>query len=107
MSDVRHSPLRRPRRLAEQAGTQVAAADYLESTVIGLVDTAPAAPNAVLAAASLGLGSVFVGAIRNRRRYGLTGGWTDRVLTRLRGPESMAGRRVLRQALERRGLPSR
>ena len=40
-------------------------------------------------------------------RFGLSGGWTDRVLTRLRGPESMAGRHVLREVLERRGMPSR
>lgn len=40
-------------------------------------------------------------------RYGLAGNWTDRVLARLRGPESMAGRHTLRQTLERLGLPSR
>ena len=33
--------------------------------------------------------------------------WTDRVLTRLAGPESMAGRHRLREALERLGLPVR
>jgi nitroreductase len=57
--------LSRARRLAARAGTDLAAADYLETTVIGFVDTALAAQNAVVAAASLGLGSVFVGAIRN------------------------------------------
>lgn len=166
--------LGRARRLAERAGARVAATDYLESTVIGFVDTALAAQNAALAAASLGLGSVFVGAIRNQpeqvaaelglpphavaafglavgtpdpdepagvkprlpqaavlhrerydavtadgyidgyderlaayhARYGLTGSWSDRVLARLRGPESMAGRHRLRQILERLGLPS-
>ncbi|MDR6322219.1 hypothetical protein J3R03_006415 [Actinoplanes couchii] len=40
-------------------------ADYLETTVIGFVDTALAAQNAVVAAESLGLGTVFVGAVRN------------------------------------------
>jgi hypothetical protein len=40
-------------------------------------------------------------------RFGLAGNWTDRVLARLRGPESMAGRHQLREALERLGLPSR
>jgi hypothetical protein len=134
-----------------------------------------AAQNTVIAAASLGLGSVFVGAIRNHpeqvaaelalpphavaivglavgapdptepagvkprlpqgailhreqydaeaadthiaaydttltaynTRFGLPGNWSERVLTRLRGPESMAGRHRLRAALEQLGLPSR
>jgi nitroreductase len=167
--------LSRARRLAERAGTAVDAADYLETTLIGFVDTALAAQNAVLAAASLGLGSVFVGAIRNHpeqvavelglpphavatfglavgtpdpteragikprlpqgavlhrerydaaaadghiaayddrlsaynARFGLPGNWSSRVLARLRGPESMAGRHRLRETLKRLGLPSR
>ena len=41
------------------------------------------------------------------RRHGLAGRWTDRVLTRLAGPQSMAGRHTLRDTLERLGLPSR
>ena len=167
--------LGRARRLAERAGTETAAADYLETTLIGFVDTALAAQNAVLAAESLGLGSVFVGAIRNHpeevaaelglpphtvatfglavgapdpteradikprlpqaavlhherydaaaadahiavyderlstyhTRFGLPGNWSSRVLARLKGPESMAGRHRLRETLERLGLPSR
>ncbi|GAA2704493.1 NADPH-dependent oxidoreductase [Actinoplanes palleronii] len=167
--------LGRARRLAVRADAALDAADYLETTVIGLVDTALAAQNAVLAATSLGLGSVFVGAVRNHpeeiaaelklpphtvavfglavgepdpaeaagvkprlpqaavlhheqydadaadahipayderlagyhARYGLTGGWSDRVLARLRGPESLAGRHRLREILDRLGLPSR
>jgi nitroreductase len=166
--------LGRARRLAERAGTEVSATDYLETTLIGFVDTALAAQNAVLAAASLGLGSVFVGAVRNHpaevaaelrlpphavaafglavgapdpdepagvkprlpqaavlhreqydagadrhiaayderlaaynSRFGLPGDWSGRVLARLRGPESMAGRHRLRQTLEALGLPSR
>ena len=167
--------LGRARRLAARAGASIEAADYLETTIIGFVDTALAAQNAVVAARSLGLGSVFVGAVRNRPaevaeelglpphavaafglavgepdptenagvkprlpreavlhrerydaeaadahipayderltvyngRFGLRGDWSGRVLARLRGPESMAGRHVLRQALERLGLPSR
>ncbi|MFC6023686.1 NADPH-dependent oxidoreductase [Plantactinospora solaniradicis] len=166
--------LGRARRLARRAGREVAAADYLESTIIGFVDTALAAQNAVLAAASLGLGSVFVGAFRNHpeqvaaelglpphtvatfglavgtpdptehagikprlpqgavlhrerydadaadahistydgrlaaynTRFGLRSNWSGRVLDRLRGPESMAGRHRLRGTLERLGLPS-
>ncbi|HEY1132964.1 MAG TPA: NADPH-dependent oxidoreductase [Nocardioides sp.] len=167
--------LGRARRIAERAGTRVDADDYLETTIIGFVDTALAAQNAVLAAESLGLGAVFVGAIRNRpddvaaelglpphtvaafglavgepdpdeaadvkprlpqaavlhherfdaagadaalawyderlatynRRFGLPGAWTERVLARLAGPQSMAGRHTLRATLESRGLPSR
>jgi nitroreductase len=167
--------LGRARRLAERAGAEVAAAEYLETTIIGFVDTALAAQNAVVAAESLGLGSVFVGAIRNHpeqvaaelglpphvlatfglavgapdptehagikprlpqgavlhreqyddaaadahiaiyderlsaynTRFGLPGNWSNRVLDRLKGPESMAGRHRLRETLERLGLPSR
>ena len=40
-------------------------------------------------------------------RFGLPGNWSNRVLARLRGPESMAGRHRLRETLERLGLPSR
>ncbi len=57
--------LGRAHRLATRAGVPLAAAEYLETTIIGFVDTALAAQNAVVAAASLGLGSVFVGALRN------------------------------------------
>jgi hypothetical protein len=167
--------LGRARRLAERAGTEVAAADYLETTVIGFVDTALAAQNAVIAAHALGLGSVFVGAVRNHpeevaaelrlpphavatfglavgtpdptehaavkprlpqaavlhreqydataadaviagyderlsaynARFGLAGDWSSRVLARLSGPGSMAGRHRLREILEKLGLPSR
>ncbi|MBB2940919.1 nitroreductase [Actinoplanes lutulentus] len=167
--------LGRARRLALRAGVPLDGADYLESTIIGFVDTALAAQNAVVAASSLGLGSVFVGAIRNHpeevaaelglpshavaafglavgtpdpseeadvkprlpqeavlhrevydaeaadahvagydgvleaynARFGLSGGWSERVLSRLKGPESLSGRHVLRATLERLGLPSR
>jgi hypothetical protein len=40
-------------------------------------------------------------------RFGLEGDWTARVLTRLKGLESMAGRHHLRDVLHRLGLPSR
>jgi nitroreductase len=167
--------LGRARRLATRHEARLEAADYLETTLIGFVDTALAAQNAVVAASSLGLGSVFVGAVRNHpervaaelglpphtvaafglavgdpdpteqagikprlpqqavlhherydparadqhldaydkklsaynARFGLTGTWTSRVLSRLKGPESMAGRHTLRETLTRLGLPSR
>jgi nitroreductase len=57
--------LGRTRRLAARAKRPLDGADYLESTVIAFIDTALAAQNAVVAAESLGLGVVFVGAIRN------------------------------------------
>jgi hypothetical protein len=40
-------------------------------------------------------------------RFGLPGDWSGRVLARLRGPETMAGRHRLRETIERLGLPSR
>lgn len=42
------------------------ATDYLESFLLGAVDTSLAAQNAVVALESLGLGSVYIGGIRNR-----------------------------------------
>lgn len=166
--------LGRARRLAERAGSRVDAADYLETTLIAFIDTALAAQNAVVAASSLGLGTVFVGAIRNHpeevaaelglpphavaafglavgepdpleragvkprlpreavlhqerydaaadahipgydttlsaynAHYGLPGAWSERVLARLSGPESMAGRDRLREVLDGLGFPSR
>jgi nitroreductase len=166
--------LGRAHRLAERAGVPLDAVAYLETTIIGFIDTALAAQNVVVAAESLGLGSVFVGAIRNRPdevaaelglpehtvaafglavgspdpdenagvkprlpqaavlhherydaaaadahipvydgrlsayndQYGLRGAWVDRVLSRLAGPQSMAGRHTLRETLVRRGLTS-
>ncbi len=40
--------------------------DYLEMWLVGVIDAALAAQNAVVAAESLGLGTVYIGAIRNR-----------------------------------------
>lgn len=167
--------LGRARRLADAAGTTVDAVDYLDTTLIGFVDAGLAAQNALLAAESLGLGGVFVGALRNRplevaeelglpahttvafglavghpdpderagvkprlpqdavlhherydaeradapiaayderlgaynARFGLVGTWTDRILTRLAGPQAMSGRHEMRAHLAARGLPSR
>lgn len=164
----------RARRLADSQQATIAAVDYLEATILGFVDAALAAQNAVVAAESLGLGTVFVGAIRNNpegvaselalpphavatfglavgvpdptenagikprlpqtsvlhreqydphsaddfvdlyderlgkynTKYGLAGQWSDRLLDRLVGPASMAGRDELRAALENLGFKS-
>lgn len=58
--------LSRVRRVADAPpGVEIDGTDYLESVILASVDTAIAAQNAVLAAESLGLGAVYVGAIRS------------------------------------------
>lgn len=58
--------LSRVRKVADAPpGVEIDGTDYLESLVLASVDTAIAAQNAVLAAESLGLGAVYVGAIRS------------------------------------------
>jgi nitroreductase len=52
--------------IGEERGVPTGALDYLETFLLGAVDTALAAQNAVVALESLGLGSVFIGGIRNR-----------------------------------------
>ena len=52
--------------VAGRAGEECAALDYLEMFEVGVIDAALAAQNAVAAAESLGLGTVFIGAMRNR-----------------------------------------
>lgn len=47
-------------------GAPAAAVAYLETFLLGAVDTSLAAQNAVVALESLGLGSVYIGGIRNR-----------------------------------------
>lgn len=47
-------------------GRPFAALDYLEMFVIGVIDAALAAQNAVAAAESLGLGTVYIGGMRNQ-----------------------------------------
>ncbi|QXF82960.1 NADPH-dependent oxidoreductase [Rhodococcus pyridinivorans] len=60
--------LARAARVAEQHGKDLVNVDYVESALLGVVDAALAAQNAVLAAESLGLGTVYIGAIRNHPR---------------------------------------
>ena len=163
--------------IAAARGVPVEAIDYVETFLLGAVDTSLAAQNAVVALESLGLSSVYIGGIRNQPRavaaelglplhvfplFGLVVGypdatrpasikprlpqssvlfretygwtdtqdeglrsyndhlrafqreevlaerdWTDIAGDRTRGPESMAGRHVLRDVLDDLGFPLR
>jgi nitroreductase len=53
-------------RIGEQIGTPAKGLHFLESFLLGAVDTSLAAQNAALALESIGLGSCYIGAIRNR-----------------------------------------
>jgi nitroreductase len=55
----------RSQRKAEQQNVELEALDYFDSALVGAVDAALAAQNAVVAAESLGLGTVYIGALRN------------------------------------------
>lgn len=57
--------LARARQVTEDVAAATEGADYLESALVAVVDAALAAQNAALAAESLGLGTVFIGAVRN------------------------------------------
>lgn len=57
--------LSRIARVAEQQEVELEAVPYLEILLLGTIDAALAAQNAVVALESLGLGSVYIGAIRN------------------------------------------
>jgi nitroreductase len=53
-------------RTAARLGREAAANRYLEMFLVAAVDTALAAQNAVVAAEALGLGTVYIGALRNQ-----------------------------------------
>lgn len=57
--------LNRIREIAADRQTQVEAAHYTEAFILGMVDATLAAQSAFIAAESLGLGAVYVGAVRN------------------------------------------
>lgn len=57
--------LSRVSRIGEQHDVALEALPYLESLLLGTIDAALAAQNAVVALESLGLGSVYIGGIRN------------------------------------------
>lgn len=52
--------------LGKAHGTSTGGLDYLETLLLGSVDTAMAAQNAVIALESLGFGAVYAGGIRNK-----------------------------------------
>ncbi|MBR0674155.1 NADPH-dependent oxidoreductase [Neoroseomonas soli] len=52
-------------RLAADADTELVGLPYLESFLVASIDAALAAQNAVVAAESLGLSNVYIGALRN------------------------------------------
>jgi len=52
-------------RIAAQHQAQVDGTHYLEEFIVGVVDAALAAQSALIAAESLGLGGVYIGAMRN------------------------------------------
>lgn len=52
-------------QLAEEQGRKAGAIDFFETFLLGAVDTSLAAQNAVIALEALGLGSVYIGGIRN------------------------------------------
>lgn len=58
--------LARLRRVAERPGQGSEGLDFLESFLVGAVDAALAAQNAATAAEALGLGTVYIGALRNQ-----------------------------------------
>ncbi|HEX8048335.1 NADPH-dependent oxidoreductase [Rhizobium sp.] len=57
--------LNRPRKIAADDGAPAEGLDYVESFLLGVIDAALAAQNAVSALESLGLGTCYIGAIRN------------------------------------------
>lgn len=57
--------LSRNERMAEQEGVELASIPYLESFLVASIDAALAAQNAVIAAESLDLSTVYIGAMRN------------------------------------------
>ena len=57
--------LSRHERLAQSQGVELQALKLTESFLVGVVDAALASQNAVVAAESLGLSTVYIGALRN------------------------------------------
>jgi nitroreductase len=58
--------LSRARRIGEAEGVEMGNLAYLETFLVGAIDAALAAQNAVVAAESLGLSTVYIGCVRNQ-----------------------------------------
>jgi len=58
--------LARAEHIAAQRGISLDGLPYLDTLLVAVIDAALAAQNAVVAAESLGLGAVYIGALRNR-----------------------------------------
>ena len=58
--------LSRLTRMAEHRGVTLEGLSYLESFLVAVIDTALAAQNAAVAAEAMGLGIVYIGAMRDR-----------------------------------------
>ncbi|UXY15502.1 NADPH-dependent oxidoreductase [Chitiniphilus purpureus] len=58
--------LARLKRVAAQRNEPIAGLDYLDTLLMAFIDAALAAQNALVAAESLGLGTVYIGALRNQ-----------------------------------------
>lgn len=58
--------LARLEEIGRRAAAPTGALDYLETLFVGIIDAALAAQNALVALESLGLGGVYIGALRNR-----------------------------------------
>lgn len=84
--------LARAKLVADDAGEPAEGFEFLESFTVAALDAGLAAQNAVIAAESLGLGTVYIGALRNRPEevaalaglppraavaFGLVVGWPD------------------------------
>lgn len=84
--------LARARKIGERERAPTDALDYLDSFLTASIDAGLAAQNAVIAAESLGLGTVYIGALRNKPEevavlvdlphqtlvvFGLVIGWPD------------------------------
>ena len=86
--------LARVSAIGARDGKPTAATDYLEGTLLGVIDAALAAQNATVALEAMGLGTVYIGGIRNQPEavaaelelpprsfavFGLCVGWLDPV----------------------------
>jgi nitroreductase len=84
--------LSRIQALAEERHATVEGIDYLEATFVAIIDVALAAQNALVALESMGLGTVYIGAMRNKPEavaaelglhqrafavFGMSVGWPD------------------------------